>query len=121
MTTTPPCDVTAMVSGAPAPIVFKSTEPTTTEKATLALLSLADLIQTEAWLHTPSPTGTWKAAPREEDPLLGAHPSLLRMAATGVAVDEIILHVRSPFVRRLSIGLEATNVVRNVFVMRVKM
>ncbi len=107
---------------APPPIVWKSTAPTTTEKAALAVLSLIDVVQTENWLHEAPPNGhPWKVAPREEDPLLGAHPSLLRMAATGVAVDEIILHVRSPFVRRLSIGLEATNVVRNVFVMRVKM
>jgi hypothetical protein len=38
------------------------------------------------------------------------------MAATGVAMDELVLHVRSPFIRRLSIGLEAGNVVRNTVV-----
>jgi hypothetical protein len=97
----------------PPAIVVRDTRPTTTEKAALAVLSLVDVIQTQTWLHEPSPTGTWKVAPREENPLLGSHPSLLRMAATGVAIDEAILHVRSPFLRRLSIGLEAGNVARN--------
>jgi hypothetical protein len=102
-----------MVSGAPAPIVVQSTEPTTTEKASLAMLSLVDLIQTQTWLHRSSPTGTWKVAPRENDPLLGSHPTLLRMAATGVVIDEAILHVRSPLVRRFAIGVELGNVTRN--------
>jgi hypothetical protein len=43
------------------------------------------------------------------------------MAVTGVAFDEVILHIRSPFVRRLSIGIEAGNVVRNVFVLTEKL
>jgi hypothetical protein len=52
------CDVPstteAFVCGAPAPIVFKSTEPTTTEKATLAILSLVDIAQTERRLTSPT-------------------------------------------------------------------
>jgi hypothetical protein len=112
------CDVPstteAFVCGAPAPIVFKSTEPTTTEKATLAILSLVDIAQTERWLTSPTCHGCTPHV--ENDPLLGSHPSLLRMAATGVAMDELVLHVRSPFIHRLSIGLEAGNVVRNTVV-----
>ena len=110
-----------ITTDAPPPIVWKSTAPTTTEKAALAVLSLVDVMQTENWLHESSPTGTWKVAPREENPLLGAHPSLLRMAATGVAMDELVLHVRSPFIRRFAIGLEAGNVVRNTVIVRMKL
>ncbi len=99
---------------APAPIVYKSTAPTTTEKAALAVLSLIDVVQTQNWLHEAPPNGhPWKVAPREENPLLGAHPTLFRMAATGVAMDELILHVKSPIIRRLSIGIEAGNIARN--------
>jgi hypothetical protein len=104
----------------PPAIVVRDTRATTAEKVTLAALSVIDLVQTEKWLHEPSPTGTWAAPPREENPLLGSHPSFLRMAATGVVLDEAILHVRSPFLRRLSIGVEGSNVVRNLFVMKVK-
>ncbi len=102
-----------MVSGAPAPIVVRSTEPTTTEKASLAMLSLVDLIQTQTWLHRSSPTGTWKVAPREDNPLLGSHPTLLRMMATGVVLDSAILHLHSPALRRIAISLEIGNVARN--------
>jgi hypothetical protein len=99
----------------PPPIVFKSTEPTTTEKASLAILSLVDIIQTQNWLHEEyGPNGKpWRVAPKEDDPILGAHPTFTRMAVTGIAMDELILHIRSPFIRRFSIGLEAGNVARN--------
>lgn len=100
----------------PAPIVeTASNQATTAEKVSLAVLSLVDITQTELWLHIPlGPHQTWGSnGPREENPLLGAHPTLVRMALTGVALDEVILHVRSPFLRRLSIGIEAANVARN--------
>jgi hypothetical protein len=104
-----------MTTDTPPPIVYKSAAPTTTEKAALALLSFVDVVQTDTWLHRGLPSGKhWlNGPPREDDPLLGTHPSLARMALTGVAMDELILHIRSPFIRRFSIGLEAGNVARN--------
>jgi hypothetical protein len=96
---------------APAPIVYKSTAPTTTEKAALALLSFVDIVQTDKFLHRTWPKG-WIPA-YEQDPLLGRHPSFGRMALTGIAMDELILHVKSPLIRRLSIGIEAGNVGHN--------
>jgi hypothetical protein len=120
MQSAPSC-TTVAIDGAPRPaIVVRSAEPTTTEKAALAALSLVDLIQTQRWLDTPTPVRGWTAPPREENPLLGRRPSVLRMAGTGIALDEIVLHIRSPFVRHLSIGLEAGNVIRNAFVMKVR-
>ncbi len=83
---------------------------TTVDKAALAAFSLVDLIQTERWLdggdHRPTET-------HENDPILGRHPTMLRMAATGVVLDEAILHVKSPVVRRLLISVEVGNVARN--------
>jgi hypothetical protein len=81
--------------------------------AALTLFSAVDLVQTQRWLHEPSPTGTWKVAPREQNPLLGSHPTLLRMMATGVVVDSAILHLHSPTLRRIAISLEIGNVTRN--------
>ncbi len=110
-----------MQTDSPPAIVARDTRATTTEKVTLAALSVIDIVQTETLLHESSPTGVWAVRPHENDPLLGSHPTLARMAVTGVAFDEVILHIRSPFVRRLSIGIEAGNVVRNVFVLTEKL
>jgi len=105
----------------PPAIVQKSEGPTTTEKAALATLSFCDLLQTQKFLHESSPTGRWQAAPFEENPLLGHHPSFTRMALTGIAMNEIVLNIKNPTIRRLSIGMEFGNVVRNVFVLRMSL
>lgn len=105
----------------PPAIVQKSEGPTTTEKAALATLSFFDLLQTQKFLHESSPTGRWQAAPFEENPLLGHHPSFARMALTGIAMNEIVLNIKNPTIRRLSIGMEFGNVVRNVFVLRMSL
>jgi hypothetical protein len=80
--------------------------------AALAGLSLVDLIQTQTWLDERAPAG-WKNTRREENPLLGRHPTALRMIGTGLVLDTAVLHIRSPFLRRFAIGLEAGNVARN--------
>jgi hypothetical protein len=105
----------------PPAIVQKSEGPTTAEKAALAALSFFDLIQTQKFLHESSPTGRWEAAPFEANPLLGRHPTLARMALTGVALNELVLNIKNPTIRRLSIGMEFGNVVRNVFVVRMSL
>jgi len=89
---------------------------TTVDKATLAAFSLVDILQTQDWLHDGVPTH------KENDPLLGQHPTLLRMAATGVLLDEAILHIKSPTIRRLLISVEIGNVARNFTIgMKVKL
>lgn len=105
----------------PPAIVQKFEGPTTAEKAALATLSFFDLLQTQKFLHESSPTGTWQAAPFEANPLLGHHPSLVRMALTGIAMDEIVLNIKNPLVRRVSIGMEFGNVARNIFVVRMSL
>jgi hypothetical protein len=105
----------------PPAIVQKLEGPTTAEKAALATLSFVDLIQTQKFLHESSPTGRWDSAPFEANPLLGRHPSLLRMGLTGIVMDEMVLNIKNPLVRRLSIGMEFGNVARNVFVVRMSL
>jgi hypothetical protein len=95
----------------------KSTAPTTTEKAVLAIASLVDFIQTERYLHKDHGEDVLPAqhdrGVYEADPVLGEHPTLLRMGLTGIVAGELVLHVRSPFIRRFAIGLELGNVSRN--------
>jgi hypothetical protein len=43
------------------------------------------------------------------------------MALTGIAMNEIVLNIKNPTIRRLSIGMEFGNVVRNVFVLRMSL
>jgi hypothetical protein len=105
----------------PPAIVQKFEGPTTAEKAALATLSFFDLLQTQKFLHESSPTGRWEAAPFEANPLLGRHPSLTRMALTGIAMNEIVLNIKNPTIRRLSIGMEFGNVARNMFVVRMSL
>ena len=108
-----------ITSDKPPAIVEKSTAPTTAEKAALALLSFVDFEQTQKYLARTSPTGRWAGtAPYEADPILGRHPSTARLALTGVALDELVLHIRNPTIRHVTIGLELGNCLRNVVVVK---
>ncbi len=87
------------------------------DTAALALFSAVDLAQTERYLHKD---GGRDVIPTrhdipvyEADPLLGKHPTLLRMMATGVVMDSAILHLHNPTLRRIAISVEIGNVTRN--------
>ncbi len=122
MVTLPPVDTTsgdaATVFASPTPVATsRPNQATTFDMATLAGLSVVDLIQTERYLHKDHGEDILPLQHDrpvyEADPILGKHPTLLRMVITGAVVDFGVLHIRSPFLRRFAIGLEAANVVRN--------